>query len=80
MSDHNDGIALFMDVFELFHDDVGRAGVEIAGRFIGEDDFGATDNGAGDSDTLLLATRKLLGVIIFAHLEMKTSEGAGSLL
>ena len=59
---------------------MGRTGIEIAGWFIGKNDFGATNNGAGDGNALLLTARELIRVIVFTLLKVKTSEGARGLL
>ena len=77
VSDHDDGVAFFMNGFKDFHDIVGGARVEVAGWFVGEDDFGAANDGAGDGNVLLLAARKLMGEIIFALLKVETSKNAG---
>ena len=37
--------------------------VEIAGRFVGQHQFGLVDQGAGDGDALLLAAGKLAGMM-----------------
>ena len=79
VGDHNDGVAFEMDVFELFHNDVGGAGIEVAGWFVGEDDFWVGNDGASDSNALLLAAGKLPRHVIFAFFKMKTAEGTGSL-
>ena len=79
MSNHNDSVAFLVDIFKLFHDDVGRAGIKVTGGLVSEDDFGTTDDGTSNSNTLLLATGELIGIIIFAFLEMKTSEGTRGL-
>ena len=54
------------------------AGVEIAGRLVGEDDFWIGNERAGDSDTLLLAAGKLSGEEVFSFFEVKAFEGVGS--
>ena len=40
--------------------------VEVAGRFVGENDFGIIDQRAGDGDALLLAAGKLHGPVLAA--------------
>ena len=35
MSNHNDSVALFVDSFELLHNDVGGARIKVASRFVG---------------------------------------------
>ena len=61
MRDHDDSVAFVVDGFKLLHDDMRSARIEIAGGFVGEDDFGAANDSAGNGNTLLLATRKLVG-------------------
>ena len=52
-------------------------GVEIAGGFVGEDDFGVGDDGAGDGDALLLAAGELVGVVVFFFFEVEAVESFG---
>ena len=61
MGDHDDGVALAVDAFELVHDGEGRFGVEVAGGFVGKDDFWVGDDGAGDGGALLLTAGELEG-------------------
>ena len=77
VSDHNNSIAGGVDIAELFHNDVGGARVEIAGRLVGEDDFGVGDEGTGDGNTLLLTAGELPGHVVFAFFKMETIEGFG---
>ena len=56
---------------------MGGAGVEVAGRLVGQDNFGAVHDGAGDGDALLLAAGKLGGEEVFAVFKMKTVESFG---
>ena len=76
---HNNCVAFGMDAAKFFHDNMRTAGVEISGRFVGEDDFRSSDKGTSNSDTLFLAARKLGREEIFALAEMKTLESVGSL-
>ncbi len=78
MGDHDDGVAFGVDALELFHDGEGGVGVEIARRFVGEDDFGVGDDGAGDGDALLLTAGELIGVIIFFFFHVEAVESFGS--
>ena len=77
---HNNGVTFPVDGFQLLHDGVGAAGVEIAGGLIGENNLGIADDSSRDSNALLLATRKLVGKIVLFFLEMKALESIGSLL
>lgn len=79
VGDHNDGVAFGMNVFEFFHDDVGRARIEVAGGFVGENNFRVRDDSASNGNALLLASRKLPGKIIFTFLKVETAESAGGL-
>ena len=72
--DHDDGVALGVNFAEFFHDDVGGAGVEVAGGFVGEDEGRAGDEGASDGDALLLAAGELVGHVVFALLEVEMLE------
>src|SRR6267154_252133 len=57
VGDHEDGLVeLAAGLAEHLEDGVGVFGVEIAGGFVGEDDGGAVDEGAGDGYALLLAS------------------------
>ena len=40
MCDHNNCVTLGMNSFELFHHDMGRAGVEVTGGLVGKDNLG----------------------------------------
>ena len=71
MGDHDDGVALGVNALELFHDDEGGVGVEVAGGFVSEDDFWVGDDGAGDGGALLLATGELEGEVIFFFFEVE---------
>ena len=46
---------LLLELLKDVHDLDGCAGVEVAGRLVGEQDRRAVEQGARDSDTLLLA-------------------------
>ena len=78
MSDHNDSVALGVDTFEFFHNGEGRVRVEVAGWFVGKDDFWVGDDGAGDGDALLLTARELIGVLIFFFFHIEAVERFGS--
>lgn len=64
VSDQYDGVAFFVQVLEYLHDLYTRFGVQIAGRFVGEDDRGIVDEGAGDGYALLFSAGYLIGVIV----------------
>ncbi len=75
MGNHDDCIAGGMNLFELFHDDMGRMRVEVTSRLVGEDDFGLRDDSASDSGALLLAAGELIGIIIFFIFKVEAFEG-----
>ena len=56
MRDHDDE-ALPRDLLDQFHDLHARFGIERARRFVGEQDLGVVDEGAGDGDPLHLPAR-----------------------
>ncbi len=74
MGNHNDCIAASMDVAEFFHDDMTAAAVEIASRFVGEDDGRVSNEATCYSNALLLAARELAGHIVFAFAEMEVGK------
>jgi len=58
--DHEDGLAeLFIGAAEHGQDSVGILGIQVAGWFVGQDDSGAGDEGAGDGNALLFAAGEL---------------------
>ncbi len=59
MRHHEDGDAVIVQFLENIHDLDAGPRVEIAGRFIGQQEFGRVHQGAGDRDALLLAAGKL---------------------
>ena len=62
MGDHDDRLTELVHRGAHERQDLGaRAGVEVAGGLVAEDDLGAAGQGAGHGDTLLLATRELAG-------------------
>jgi len=62
--DHDDGDAGFVQLLEQAHEFNAGAGVEVAGRFVGEQHFRPADERAGDGDPLLLSARKLAGKVV----------------
>ena len=54
---------------------VARCSIEVAGRFVGEDDGGTFNHGPGDGHTLLLSAGEFVRVSLFLALEAHFSEG-----
>ena len=52
-----------MQLLDDFNHVFAAGGIERAGRFVGEDDFAAVHQGAGDGDALLLTAGKFAGFI-----------------
>ena len=71
VGDHDDGVAEGVNITEFFHDDVGGAGVEVAGGLVGEDEAGVGDEGAGDGNALLLTAAELPWHVVLTFLEME---------
>jgi hypothetical protein len=83
VGDDDDGVALGVEIVEERHDLVAGLGVEVAGGFVGEDDGGLVDQGAGDGDALALAAGELVGLVHHAGAEVDGLEdglGAGDAL
>ncbi len=57
MRDHHDGASLLMKFAQQPQHDFFILRVEIAGRFVGQNNLGIVDQSARDTDTLLLAAR-----------------------
>src|SRR5690349_15568565 len=56
MRDHQDGLlVLAVELLQQAQDFIGRGAVQIAGRFVAEQDGRIGDNGAGNAHALLLA-------------------------
>ena len=60
---------------EAVDDEVPRCAVEIPGRLVGQQQLWSGNEGAGDRDALLLAARKLAGVMHAPVLEADSREG-----
>ncbi len=76
VSDHDDGHAeLRLEFAEESKDGFAGGGVEIAGGLVGEKNFGAIDEGAGDGDALLFTAGKFRGAMAETMREADAFEG-----
>lgn len=78
VGDDDEGASVFTDkVEEEFDDGLAGLGVEIAGRFVSEENAGIVDEGAGDGDALLFAATEFGGEVVQAVLESHAFEEVG---
>jgi len=79
VGDHDDGHAegLF-DFNQKVHDAFAGGGIEIASGFVGEKNFGAIDEGAGDGGALLFAAGKFGGAVAGALVELYALKSLGN--
>ena len=76
MGDHQQGDAqLLVEPLQEIENLVGRVGIEVAGRFVGDDEFGMRHDGAGDADALFLSARELAGIVIGAIRQIHCRQG-----
>jgi hypothetical protein len=61
VGDHDDGRAFVIEGLKNVHHLLAIGGIEVAGRFVREDQLGIADDGAGDGRALLLTAGKLVG-------------------
>ena len=66
---HNRFVEAFIQPLQNLQDFRCRITVEVAGRFVGENQRGIADDGASDGYTLLLSARQLLGQVMDAILK-----------
>ena len=71
MGNHNNSITGLVDAMKFLHDSFGTLSVETTSRFVGKNNFRISDQGASNGDALLLATRKLIWIIIFFGLKIE---------
>ena len=65
--DHDDGLAeILIELAEQAEDSFGTFGIEVAGGFIGQDDFWLADDGASERHALLFAAGKLRRLVLQA--------------
>ena len=81
VGDHDYGLAVVaVEFFDDVHDLAAGFDVEVAGRFVGEEDAGVVHEGAGDGDALAFAAGELAGAVLEAVGEAELFEkvyGAG---
>jgi len=74
VGDHEDRLfELAIGYSEHFEHGVGILGIEIAGWFVGKNNRGTIDEGAGDGDALLFAARELGWPMVKATLDSQQS-------
>src|ERR1700748_2947423 len=74
--DHDDGDAALVELLKNCHDLDTRSAVEIAGRFIRQQDFRIIDQRAGNRDALLLTAGKLTRKMVLTTPESDGREHA----
>ena len=75
VGDEEDGLAAFFVLAEEdVHDGASGGGVEVAGGFVGEEEGGLIDEGAGDGDALAFAAGELVGAVFEAGFEAEGGE------
>ena len=72
---HNRLVKILVQTFQDFEDFSGRMAIEVAGRFVSQQQSWIADDGTGDGDTLLLTTRKLLGKMVHSVFETNQFQG-----
>lgn len=74
VGDHDDGVAVAVEVLEEVGDDLLVGGVEVSGGFVGEEDGRVVDEGASDADALLLSAGEFAGEVAGAITEAYAGE------
>ena len=72
MGDDDDGHALFVQLLEDTHDIFAGLRVQGAGRFVGQQQTGAVDQGTGNGDALLLTAREFIRAVVGAFPQADT--------
>ncbi len=75
VGDEHDGVALLVEAFEERHDFVAGGGVEVAGRFVGQQNRWIVDQGASYGNTLALTAGELVGLVVHALFEIHLAHG-----
>jgi len=73
--EHDGQFFVFVQLFEDFHDLGAGVGIEVAGRFVGEEDAWFVDERPGDGDALLLAAGHLGRDVVHAIVESDSAQG-----
>ncbi len=71
MCNHDDSVALSMNVAKFLHNDMTTAAVEVTSGLVGENDRWIGDEAARNGDALLLAAGELIGHIVFTFAKME---------
>ncbi len=66
MCNNNDGVAFPPEFFKQRHDFLAGLGIEVACRFVGQQEGRFVDQGAGDGHALALAAGKFVGFVMNA--------------
>ncbi len=74
VGDHDDGLAGEVEFEEDLEDLFSGGGVEISGGFVGEENDGVIDDGAGDGDPLAFAAGELAGEVKEAMFQTEPGE------
>src|SRR6266481_5877964 len=67
VGDQNYGVALLVQLREQGHDLIAGLRIQVAGGFVGQDDRGLIDQGAGNGNALTLAAGELVRLVIHAR-------------
>ena len=80
VGDHDGGLALAVEFGEEVEDPVAGLPIEVAGRFVGEEEVGLVNQGAGDGDALPFAAAEFAGAVFEAFAEAESLEESGGAL
>jgi hypothetical protein len=81
MRDHNNrSLSVTDDFRKMVQDRVAMAPVELAGRFVRQDDLGLVDQGSGYCHPLALTTGKAIGRVVDAMPQVDSFQGDGNTL
>ena len=76
--DQNNGVAFGVQPADDFHHHLAAAGIECAGGLVGQDDFTAVHQRAGNRHALLLAAGELVGAVIFLAFQAQVGQQLSS--